>query len=512
MTQSGSYGVCIRLTPSLVSGGHALSQVKQDRIDELLRKLQDHSEEMSRLSESKDREIEIANEATEQALSALQTGKVDDDALNAQIDVLLLDQRKKLFAIIDSILQACAQKVDDAIYELESPLQVGNQAATPEYTLSLIERAQTSATEFATVFSLHVQEQSGGEHVEVIKKANDLAQSIVDVLINTKGISQYAGEDDAKVEQLIKAGKTPGDVVIRFFNSVESYRRATLSVQQQGNVIVQQSSNTRDSLGKLASYIEQIIPKQTSSLAKANGDIGDLVEAEMSAAARAIEAATERLQLLMSRPRTSGRSAVELSVHDAILQAALAITNAIGRLIKAATDSQQEIVRAGRGSSTSQAFYKKNNRWTEGLISASKAVAFATTLLIETADGVISGTHTLEQLIVASNEVAAATAQLVQASRVKANFMSKTQEQLELAAKAVTDACKALVRQVKAITQKQLQGQDDANYGAMGQHEFKRVEMEAQVAIVTLEKELTEARRKLATMRKAAYHSDETAI
>ena len=101
-----------------------------------------------------------------------------------------------------------------------------------------------------------------------------------------------------------------------------------------------------------------------------------------------------------------------------------------------------------------QQFYKRDNRWTEGLISAAKAVAFATNLLIESADGVLSGTHSLEQLIVASNEVAAASAQLVAGSHIMANLMSKTQERLELAAKTVTEACKAFVRQVKAVSAK----------------------------------------------------------
>ena len=191
------------------------------------------------------------------------------------------------------------------------------------------------------------------------------------------------------------------------------------------------NGEVRNALAKLSEVVDSLVPKggKSGALSKANGDIGDIVEAEMLGAAKAIEAATERLQQLLTRPRDSGRySAVDLQVHDSILEAALAITNAIARLIKAATDSQQEIVAQGKGSSTTQQFYKRNNRWTEGLISAARAVAFATNLLIESADGVLSGTHSLEQLIVASNEVAAATAQLVAASRVKANLMSKTQE------------------------------------------------------------------------------------
>jgi hypothetical protein len=122
---------------------------------------------------------------------------------------------------------------------------------------------------------------------------------------------------------------------------------------------------------------------------------------------------------------------------------------------------------------------------------------------------VLSGTHSLEQLIVASNEVAAATAQLVAASRVKANLMSKTQERLESAAKAVTEACKALVRQVKAVSARQTE-EEDIDYKDMAVLEFKKREMEQQVEILKLEKELGAARHRLGIMRRAGYHTDET--
>lgn len=412
---------------------------------------------------------------------------------------------------IDSILQACVQKVDDAIYELESPAQAGNLNSTPEYTLSMVEKAVNNATDFATVYNLYLGGEVGGDHVDVIKNANEFAQSLSDVLINTKGITRLANDDDA-VDKIVNTAKTAGDVGLRFFLNLQSYKMELVPKQSKRDVATRNNVEIRSALNKLSEIVDNLIPKGTKggALAKANGDIGDIVEQEMMGAARAIEAATARLQELMARPKDTSRfSAVDLQVHDSILAAALAITNAIARLIKAATDSQEEIVAQGRGSSTKQQFYKKNNRWTEGLISAAKAVAFATNLLIESADGVLSGTHSLEQLIVASNEVAAATAQLVAASRVKASLMSKTQERLELAAKAVTEACKALVRQVKAITAKQV-GEDMPDFKNMAVMEFKRREMEQQVEILKLEKELGAARHRLGAMRRAGYHTDET--
>ena len=413
--------------------------------------------------------------------------------------------------VLDSILQACVQKVDESIYELESPAQAGNLNSTPEYTLSMIEKSINNATEFATVFNLYLGGEVGGDHVDVIKGANELAQSLSDVLINTKGVTRLVSDEAS--DKLIAVAKTASDVGLRVFLNLQSYKLDLIpKPTQRKEVAMRNNGEVRSALTKLSEVVDSLVPKGGKAGGKlpTNGDIGDIVEQEMLGAAKAIEAATERLQELMARPRDSSRfSAVDLQVHDSILAAAMAITNAIARLIKAATDSQQEIVGQGKGSSTTQQFYKRNNRWTEGLISAARSVAFATGLLIESADGVLSGTHSLEQLIVASNEVAAATAQLVAASRVKANLMSKTQERLELAAKAVTEACKALVKQVKAISAKQSQ-EEDVDYKNMATLEFKKREMEQQVEILKLEKDLGAARHRLGAMRRAGYHTDET--
>ena len=84
--------------------------------------------------------------------------------------------------------------------------------------------------------------------------------------------------------------------------------------------------------------------------------------------------------------------------------------------------------------------------------------------------------------------------------------MPKPQERL---AKAVTEACKTLVRQVKAVSAEQMV-EEETNYKNMAVLEFKRREMEQQVEILKLEKELSAARHRLGAMRRAGYHTDET--
>ena len=266
--------------------------------------------------------------------------------------------------------------------------------------------------------------------------------------------------------------------VVHFFRGLQSFRLEGMDPIQKTDVVITSNNDVQVNLQKLNKLVETFGP--VGSLANNKGDLGELVDQELSKAADAIAAAAARLAKLKNKPR-DGYSTYELKVHDSILDAATAIMTAIQQLIKAATQTQQEIVQAGRGSSSKTAFYKKNNRWTEGLISAAKAVASSTNTLIETADGVLSNRNSPEQLIVASNDVAASTAQLVAASRVKAGFMSKSQEQLELASKAVGAACSALVRQVQSMIRDRLGEEEQVDYSKLGAHEFKVQEMEQQV-------------------------------
>ena len=102
----------------------------------------------------------------------------------------------------------------------------------------------------------------------------------------------------------------------------------------------------------------------------------------------------------------------------------------------------------------------------------------------------ISDQNSPEELIVASNDVAASTAQLVAASRVKANFGSRTQDRLEEASKTVGKACRSLVRQVQdIISQRNKDEGEEVDYTSLSGHEFKVREMEQQVLFLNLEVE-----------------------
>ena len=460
---------------------------KSRALEDVHSKFGDRDSDLEQLLKEKEDELEIYKSGMDQTLLELnelrQNGGDTDKALDDQIDQVLLGNVQKINDIIDSVLQSGVQRVDDALYELDSTMQAGNQNASAPYVLSQIEKASASATEFSTAFNNFIADGPNSPHAEIIRTINVFAGSIADVLSNTKGLTRFATEEK-RADQLMSGARQSAQATVKFFRGLQSFRLEGLEPMQKTDVVINNNHEVQMNLQKLSKLADAFAPN-SGKLTNVKGDLGDIVDQELTNAAKAIEAAAERLNKLAKKPR-DGYSTYELKIHDSILEAAIAVTNAIAQLIKAATASQQEIVKEGRGSSSRAAFYKKNNRWTEGLISAAKAVATSTNTLIETADGVISGRNSPEQLIVASNEVAASTAQLVAASRVKANFGSKTQDRLEEASKAVGRACRSLVRQVQEIISQQHKEEgEEIDYASLSGHEFKVREMEQQVCLVS---------------------------
>ncbi|KAL5606318.1 hypothetical protein BROUX41_002733 [Berkeleyomyces rouxiae] len=465
--------------------------------------------DLERLLRDKEEELEVYKAGMDQALVELSelknNGTAGDEMFDEGIKAVVEANQSKINAIIDSVLQVGVQRVDDAIYELDSTMQAGNQNASPTFVLSQVEKASSSAMEFATAFNAFIADGPAAEHSDLIRAIAVFSGAVADVCSNTKGLLRLA-TDDKKGDALLSGCRQAAQTTVQCFRGLLSFRLEGMDPLQKTDVVINSNNDVQISLQKLTKLVDSFAPSFSKLIGK--GDLGDLVDQELTKAADAIAAAAARLAKLKNKPR-DGFSTYELKVHDSILDAASAVTTAIGQLIKAATLTQQEIVQAGRGSSSKTAFYKKNNRWTEGLISAAKAVASSTNTLIETADGVLSNRNSPEQLIVASNDVAASTAQLVAASRVKAGFMSKSQEQLETASKAVGAACRSLVRQVQAIIKERNSQDDEAvDYSKLGAHEFKVREMEQQVEILQLENSLAAARHRLGEMRKISYQEE----
>ena len=89
-----------------------------------------------------------------------------------------------------------------------------------------------------------------------------------------------------------------------------------------------------------------------------------------------------------ARSRLTG---AELKVHEAILESCTELMDLIRQLISASDLLQTEIVEVGRGAGSAADFYNRNSRWTEGLLSASKAVGLRAQTLTDVADLCVQG-------------------------------------------------------------------------------------------------------------------------
>ncbi|VDL77447.1 unnamed protein product [Nippostrongylus brasiliensis] len=265
--------------------------------------------------------------------------------------------------------------------------------------------------------------------------------------------------------------------------------------------------------------------------------VGAELESEMIRMGEAIRAAVEEIERIQERARVNTEG-IRLEVNEAILGCCQQLMSAIMALVIASRELQAEIVAAGRGGASPHEFYRRNHQWTEGLLSAAKAVGVAARVLVEAADGVVTRQGKFEQLIVSAQEIAASTAQLFVSSRVKADkdsrkcviflkydtftviellcIVSTTLTNYRLAtlsisAKSVNQCTAQVVAAVKNA-QTTLNDQDNLDFSHLTLHEAKKEEMESQVRMLELEQQLVMERKRLAELRKQHYHMAQLAV
>jgi huntingtin interacting protein 1 len=252
----------------------------------------------------------------------------------------------------------------------------------------------------------------------------------------------------------------------------------------------------------------QNLSNTISKLPTLSGDIdaeqvGAELESEMDRVNKAIFDAVQMIEALQKKSRENA-TGVRMEVNDKILDSCNDLISAIRILVARSRDVQEEIVQQGKGTASPKEFYKRNHQWTEGLLSAAKAVGGAATYLVQCADGVVTNNGKFENLIIAAQEVAASVAQLYVSSRVKADKDSKKMGELGVASKSVNKCTATVVATVKSG---QLDLADKAlDFTNLSLHEAKKLEMESQVRTLELEAELERERIRLAGLRKKHYH------
>lgn len=142
--------------------------------------------------------------------------------------------------------------------------------------------------------------------------------------------------------------------------------------------------------------------------------------------------------------------------------------------------------------------------WEWGFLGSCEPLCDSLPLSRESADKVVLHTGKYEELIVCSHEIAASTAQLVAASKVKADKTSKNLSRLQECSRSVNEMAANVVASTKS-GQEQIEDRDTMDFSGMSLIKLKKEEMETQVKVLELEKTLENERMRLGELRKRHY-------
>lgn len=452
----------------------ALSSTVRQREADLLATQSLVREKEAALSQEQQRSSQERNE--------LQGRLADKEFQEQGLQQRLLDEQ---FAMLRGTAAEAERILQDAMGKLDDPLHL-RCTSSPDY---LVSRAQAALDSMSALEKGHAQYlTSRADASALVAALTRFSHLAADTIVHGGATSHLAPTDPA--DRLIDTCKECGARALELVGQL----------QDQQALLQAQPSRVRPPLQGILQLGQELKPK---SLDVRQEELGAMVDKEMAATSAAIEDAVRRIEDMMNQARHAS-SGVKLEVNERILNSCTDLMKAIRLLVTTSTSLQKEIVESGRGAATQQEFYAKNSRWTEGLISASKAVGWGATQLVESADKVVLHTGKYEELIVCSHEIAASTAQLVAASKVKADKHSPHLSRLQECSRTVNEMAANVVASTKS-GQEQIEDRDTMDFSGLSLIKLKKQEMETQVRVLELEKTLEVERVRLGELRKQHY-------
>uniref|UniRef100_A0A8C9WEH8 Huntingtin interacting protein 1 related b n=1 Tax=Scleropages formosus TaxID=113540 RepID=A0A8C9WEH8_SCLFO len=466
-----------------------------EKMNMALQSLQAEKEALMRSVSERDAELSSLRQAAQLQQSSLQQererssrelgelqGKLQEKVTSEQLQKKLLEEQ---FSLLQGTVAEAEAIIQDAVAKLDDPLHV-RCTSSPDY---LVNRAEATLGSIDKVKQGHVNYlRNMGDASSLLRALTQFSHLAADTIVNGSATAHMAPTDHAdRLTENCRACATQSLLFLQELKSRASLQKADPTAI---HVVVQ----------RILKLGQELQPKGRDIRQE---ELGDLVDKEMAATSAAIEEAVRRIDEMMNQARKD-TSGIKLEVNERILNNCTDLMKAIHMLVIASTNLQKEIVESGRGAASVREFYARNSRWTEGLISASKAVGWGATQMVESADKVVLHTGKYEELIVCSHEIAASTAQLVAASKVKADRNSRKLTTLQQASRYVNEMAAKLVASTKT-GQEQIEDKDTMDFSGMSLIKLKKEEMESQVKVLELETQLENERLRLGELRKKHY-------
>uniref|UniRef100_A0A8C9VUN1 Huntingtin interacting protein 1 related b n=1 Tax=Scleropages formosus TaxID=113540 RepID=A0A8C9VUN1_SCLFO len=424
---------CLSYLSSLIPGRSF--PVAGEKMNMALQSLQAEKEALMRSVSERDAELSSLRQAAQLQQSSLQQererssrelgelqGKLQEKVTSEQLQKKLLEEQ---FSLLQGTVAEAEAIIQDAVAKLDDPLHV-RCTSSPDY---LVNRAEATLGSIDKVKQGHVNYlRNMGDASSLLRALTQFSHLAADTIVNGSATAHMAPTDHAdRLTENCRACATQSLLFLQELKSRASLQKADPTAI---HVVVQ----------RILKLGQELQPKGRDIRQE---ELGDLVDKEMAATSAAIEEAVRRIDEMMNQARKD-TSGIKLEVNE-------------------------------------REFYARNSRWTEGLISASKAVGWGATQMVESADKVVLHTGKYEELIVCSHEIAASTAQLVAASKVKADRNSRKLTTLQQASRYVNEMAAKLVASTKT-GQEQIEDKDTMDFSGMSLIKLKKEEMESQVS------------------------------
>ncbi|XP_031630264.1 huntingtin-interacting protein 1 isoform X3 [Contarinia nasturtii] len=394
-------------------------------------------------------------------------------------------------ARIRALVETCIKSSEKMVTRAAAETDVAVAAGTSAYFMLFSEELMELLNELSMAHSNYVSDSY--KNVEALARKSILMGHLMATVY-------IQGNNICKTSANIELGERIMDE-IKKWNSTSLELFSSLMSTHESKEVQNRIDEVKKRLEQISTMIHEL-SKQSES----GEDIGEIIERELSGMDKAIEEAASRIEEMLSKSKASD-SGIKLEVNEKILDACTALMKAIRELVKKSRILQAEIVGLGKGTASATEFYKRNHQWTEGLISAAKNVAQGANFLVTAANKAVSGEAKNHlDLIVVAQEIAASTAQLVIASRVKAPKESQNLVALAMSSRDVTQATGAVVATAKDCGQR-LEESQDLDLTKLTVHQAKTLEMEIQVKVLELEQALQVERSRLASFRRKNYHN-----
>uniref|UniRef100_A0A669EIT1 Huntingtin-interacting protein 1-related protein n=1 Tax=Oreochromis niloticus TaxID=8128 RepID=A0A669EIT1_ORENI len=466
------------------------SWLEGSQVSSSLTALQAEREVLLRSAREKDAELTTLRQQAQLQQSSLD---LERDRTNRELEDLRASRESQLaqklqeeqFCLLQCAVVEAEGIILDAVAKLDDPIHV-RCISSPDY---LVNRAEITLNSIDKMQQSHLAYLGNSNDASgLLRAVTQFSHLAADTIVNGSATSHSAPVDQANY--LTDSCRDCANNCLQFLKDL----KIQASLQRAD------PSAIRYTVQRILAVGQDLRPKGHDVLKE---ELGSMVDKEMLATSTAIEEAVLRMDEILSQAKKDN-TGVKLEVNQNILGSCSDLMKAVHMLVTAATDLQKDIVEGGRGAATVTEFYAKNSRWTEGLISASKAVGWGATQLLDSADRVVGEKGTYEELIACSHEIAASTAQLVAASKVKADRNNKKLNTLQQASRHVNDMAAVVVTSTKH-GQQQISDHGLMDFSGMSLIKLKKEEMEAQVKVLQLESQLEQERVRLGELRKRHY-------